>query len=1750
MGIFGADPAEATTIIYASTTGTGTACTLSTPCSLTEALSSAASGDSVELYSGTYTGNFALPSVTVEPVPGQTAAVQLNGGGVIGTSVVAVDESGVNATLENITVTNGDGAWGGAIYNIGTLTVVGSAISDSTATGGAGGRHYGGGIYNDGTLTVETSTITGNTATGDAGGGIFNDVGGVVTIDSSTIAGNVGGYDGGGIYNYEGTLTVEDSTFSGNSASVANGGAILNGGGTATIESSTLSDNTAGYLGAEISNGGTLALAGDIVGMPGGPPATGECQGTAITDDGYNVDDDASCSLTAPTSINNSSTIDAYLGPLGANGGPTETVPLLVNSSVTPSPGPDPALGAVPSSFVLPTGEAACSDPDQRGVTRASPCDMGAFELPSDAVAFNSEGGAAVASLRGPDGGSITLPSDTYPGYVFDGWFTAASGGTEVGGAGSSYTVPVGGITLYAQWTENTIDTVAFNPTGGVGVASLSGPDGSSITLPSDTYPGYSFDGWFTLASGGPEVGGAGSSYTIPSGGITLYAHWTAIDTVAFNSNGGAAVASLSGPDGSSITLPSDTNPGYSLGGWFTQASGGTEVGGAGSSYTVPVGGITLYAQWTENTIDTVAFNPTGGVGVASLSGPDGSSITLPSDTRPGDSFDGWFTAASSGTEVGGAGSSYSIPVGGITLYAHWTENTIDAVAFNSDGGAAVASLSGPDGSSITLPSDTYPGYVFDGWFTQASGGTKVGGAGSSYTIPSGGITLDAQWTENTIDAVAFNSTGGAAVASLSGPDGSSITLPSDTYPGYVFDGWFTQASGGTKVGGAGSSYTVPVGGITLDAQWTENTIDAVAFNSTGGAAVASLSGPDGSSITLPSDTYPGYVFDGWFTQASGGTKVGGAGSPYTIPSDGITLDAQWTENTIDTVFFNSEGGAAVPLMMGPDGSSITLPSDTYPGYVFDGWFTAASGGTKVGGAGSSYAIPVGGITLFAQWTAIDSVAFNSEGGAAVPLIMGPDGSSITLPSDTYPGYVFDGWFTAASGGTEVGGAGSSYAIPVGGITLFAQWTAIDSVAFNSEGGAAVPLIMGPDGSSITLPSDTYPGYVFDGWFTAASGGTKVGGAGSSYAIPVGGITLFAQWTAIDSVAFNSEGGAAVPLIMGPDGSSITLPSDTYPGYVFDGWFTQASGGTEVGGAGSSYTVPVGGITLDAHWTENTIDAISFVSDGGAAVPLIMGPDGSSITLPSDTRPGYSLDGWFTQASGGTKIGGPGSSYTIPVGGITLFAQWTENTIDAVAFNSNGGAVVASLSGPDGGSITLPSDTRSGYVFDGWFTQASGGTEVGGAGSSYAIPVGGITLFAQWTENTIDAVAFNSEGGAAVASLSGPDGGSITLPSDTRPGYVFDGWFTQASGGTKVGGAGSSYAIPVGGITLFAQWTAIDAVAFNSEGGAAVASLSGPDGSSITLPSDTYPGYVFDGWFTAASGGTKVGGAESAYTVPVGGITLFAQWTSIGQPPSPPPPAHGYWLVGSDGGIFTFGSAQFHGSTGSLVLQRPVVGIVPTKDDGGYWLDASDGGVFSFGDTQFYGSIPGLGLHPAGSGLPNSLNAPIVGMVPSIDDHGYFMVASDGGVFAFGDAHFAGSCPGIGGCSGAAVAVMPDASGNGYWLVTQTGSVYTFGDAPYFGAPGHGTVTSAVATPDGKGYWVLMSDGEVYAYGDAGNLGYPSSDNFYGPDAATAIFATSDGAGYWVSSALGAVFNYGDAPNDGGMAGTHLNGAIIAATGF
>jgi hypothetical protein len=113
-------------------------------------------------------------------------------------------------------------------------------------------------------------------------------------------------------------------------------------------------------------------------------------------------------------------------------------------------------------------------------------------------------------------------------------------------------------------------------------------------------------------------------------------------------------------------------------------------------------------------------------------------------------------------------------------------------------------------------------------------------------------------------------------------------------------------------------------------------------------------------------------------------------------------------------------------------------------------------------------------------------------------------------------------------------------------------------------------------------------------------------------------------------------------------------------------------------------------------------------------------------------------------------------------------------------------------------------------------------------------------------------------------------------------------------------------------------------------------------------------------------------------------------------------------------------------------LNNPVVGMSAAPYGGGYWLVASDGGVFSAGDgAQFYGSTGNL-----------HLNKPIVGMAATPDGGGYWLVAADGGIFAFGDAQFYGSQ-----VPGTAVSLLTAPSGAGYWIITSDGYVQPFGDA-------------------------------------------------------------------------------------------------------
>ena len=228
-----------------------------------------------------------------------------------------------------------------------------------------------------------------------------------------------------------------------------------------------------------------------------------------------------------------------------------------------------------------------------------------------------------------------------------------------------------------------------------------------------------------------------------------------------------------------------------------------------------------------------------------------------------------------------------------------------------------------------------------------------------------------------------------------------------------------------------------------------------------------------------------------------------------------------------------------------------------------------------------------------------------------------------------------------------------------------------------------------------------------------------------------------------------------------------------------------------------------------------------------------------------------------------------------------------------------------------------------------------------------------------------------------------------------------------------------------------------------------------------------------------------------------------------------------YWLVASDGGIFSFGGAPFYGSTGAIRLNRPVVGMAATSptDSAGYRLVASDGGIFTFGDATFHGSTGAL-----------RLNQPVVGMAATPSGRGYWLVASDGGIFTFGDATFYGSTGALR-LNRPVVGMAPTPTGHGYWLVASDGGIFSYGDAAFYGSAGAihlvKPIVAMTATRTGHGYRLVASDGGVFSYGDA--VFYGSLGGVPQAHPIVTMASTAGGGGYWFANSNGAVTPFGNA---------------------
>ncbi|HEY5109405.1 MAG TPA: N-acetylmuramoyl-L-alanine amidase [Acidimicrobiales bacterium] len=204
---------------------------------------------------------------------------------------------------------------------------------------------------------------------------------------------------------------------------------------------------------------------------------------------------------------------------------------------------------------------------------------------------------------------------------------------------------------------------------------------------------------------------------------------------------------------------------------------------------------------------------------------------------------------------------------------------------------------------------------------------------------------------------------------------------------------------------------------------------------------------------------------------------------------------------------------------------------------------------------------------------------------------------------------------------------------------------------------------------------------------------------------------------------------------------------------------------------------------------------------------------------------------------------------------------------------------------------------------------------------------------------------------------------------------------------------------------------------------------------------------------------------------------------------------------------------------------------------GGYWLTATDGGVFSFG-APFEGSAGAL-----------PLRSPVVGMAPTAGGLGYRLVAADGGVFAYGDAAFLGSMGGLP-LNRPVVGMAATPDGAGYWLVASDGGIFAYGNAPFLGSMGgrslNRPIVGMATTPDGLGYWLVASDGGIFAYGDARFQG--STGNLVLTSPVVGMAPDSPSGGYRLVAADGGVFCFG-APFSGSAVGL-LQRAAVSVDGW
>ncbi len=741
-----------------------------------------------------------------------------------------------------------------------------------------------------------------------------------------------------------------------------------------------------------------------------------------------------------------------------------------------------------------------------------------------------------------------------------------------------------------------------------------------------------------------------------------------------------------------------------------------------------------LHARWTYE----VTLDPKDGtVTPAKATLTTGTAVGgLPKPTKDGYEFEGWFTDSSytAGNEVTDESIADSANK---TFYAKWKAKTYDVTLELCGGDLAddkktVSVTFGQNYPALPSSSDiTRTGYEFKGWFKSQNPAEGENAVDNSTPVKeTGPHKLYALWKPMAVTvSINYSFPDGFDHSTYKGPsltknqlnleeEFSEVGLPSNppsfTHDGvtYTFASWYTTQTDEKEVGKQ-VNFATP---LTADMVKQSSNLLKVDLYARWRFNVSFYELPTATSYTKQ-DTFVtgsaygnklytpvrnGFSFKGWYTK-----PVADNATPDTArvletdiaSSDNLKLYAAWSTSKY-SVFPNANGGkfsASQTIPWGFNhgdkyGSYVTEPEyipKAPDGYTFDGWYTEKEGGVKIQATDT---VTKGG-EIFAHWKANQfklTLKLNYEGAADIVKSVDYDtelSKVLPSPEPDRAGYAFEGWFKDKACTEKI----DSKLKITDDVTIYAKWKEAKKVDLDVNGGKLPDghpgyVYVYQGGTYEKLPTPTWPGSIFKGWYTTAKTGGKEVKQGDTI-LTSGSIPekLYARWESkkitvhLDYNGAPNDPGRTITCSVGDTYKSLPAYL-SWAGHEFMGWYTKEVGGEKVEKTTvvSVASDDVEEITLYAHWGYTVVFE---PGEGSGDMEPVAAEMDQPFTLPecAFTAPdGMRFGGWAIGTPDGPKQAS-GSQYTV-VRNLALYATWTDKPITVTVTCTSGGSL-ATLDG-------------------------------------------------------------------------------------------------------------------------------------------------------------------------------------------------------------------------------------------------------------------------------------------------------------------------------------------------------------------------------------------------------------------------------------------------------------------------------------